>query len=105
MKNIFNIFIETFVKEKIEGTSGMASKRMNFMMNLKDSAMLNKNFMSNNVMSHLNYNLFLQSLALASFYSTTHEEKGVVEKVIYLADKMGNSLGIKKSQLLSGQTL
>jgi len=105
MKNIFNILTQTLEKEKLEGTLGTDNKVRKIIMKLKLTQPLKNKSTSNGDLSYLSYNMFLESLALASFYSTVHEDKGVVEKIIYLTDKMGNSLGIKKSQLLSGQTL
>jgi hypothetical protein len=105
MKNIFNILIQTSEKEKLESALGRDNKVQKIIMNVKLTKPLNNKSTSNGHMSNLSYNMFLQSLALSSFYSSIHEDKGVVEKIIYLTDKMGNSLGIRKSQLLSGQTL
>ena len=53
----------------------------------------------------LNFDLFLDSLALAALYSKVHEESSELEKIIYLADRMCQSHGVNKSQSRSGQTL
>jgi hypothetical protein len=53
----------------------------------------------------INFELFLDSLALASMHNKTHEECTEIEKIIFLAEKMSQSKGVDKSQLRSGHTL
>ena len=53
----------------------------------------------------ITFELFLDSLALASLHTKTHEESYEIEKIILLADKMCQSNGVNKSQLRSGETL
>lgn len=53
----------------------------------------------------INFELFLDSLALAALHSKAHEENSEIEKIIHLADKMCQSQGVNKSQKRSGQTL
>jgi hypothetical protein len=55
--------------------------------------------------SCLNYELFADSLSLASLHTRVHEESSEVEKLIFLAEKMSMSKGVEKSQLRSGETL
>lgn len=53
----------------------------------------------------LNFDLFIDSLALASLHTKTHEDLSEIEKIICLADKMAQSHGVNKSQARSGETL
>ena len=53
----------------------------------------------------LNFDLFLDSLALSSLHSKIHDESSELEKIIFLAERMCQSQGVMKSQIKSGQTL
>jgi hypothetical protein len=53
----------------------------------------------------LNFELFIDSLALAALHTKTHEEHSEIEKIICLADKMCQSTGVNKSQARCGETL
>jgi hypothetical protein len=53
----------------------------------------------------LNFDIFLDSLAIAALYTKFHEESSEIEKIIHLADRMCQSNGVMKSQMRSGQTL
>jgi hypothetical protein len=53
----------------------------------------------------LNFDLFIDSLALAALHTKTHEDLSEIEKIICLADKMAQSHGVTKSQARSGETL
>jgi len=99
-KNIFDIIADSLLKEKIHSVYHTPTK------GLGNITSTNNLFHpSDNKLPNINFGLFLESLALASFHSFVNVEKGALEKIIYLIEKISNSSGIKKSQLISGETL
>ena len=99
-KNIFDIVADSSPKEKIRSVNHTPTKHNE---NMRSTNNLTRS--SENILPHINFGLFLDSLALASFHSSVNEDKGAIEKIIYLIEKISNSQGIKKSQLISGETL
>jgi hypothetical protein len=112
LKNIF-FTLADFLKNQIELDSNQLNQRMfktNSRMDIKNIITFDSNGnnkikaqIKNNVA--LNFDIFLDSLALASLHSKFHEDCSEIEKIIFLADRMCQSQGVMKSQIKSGHTL
>ncbi len=110
MKNIF-FTLADFLKTQIETTSAYENRLIKSSSKSDIRSMSSdmsagskiKTMMENT--SCLNFELFIDSLALAALHTKTHEDKSEVEKIINLADKMCQSKGVNKSQYRSGETL
>lgn len=110
LKNIF-FTLADFLKTQIESTSAYENKliKSNSRNDIRTmSSDINATTKIKNMMENtkcLNFELFIDSLALASLHTKIHEDKSEIEKIINLADKMALSKGVNKSQTRNGETL
>ena len=80
-------------------------------LNTQDNKLFNKNPELTKIKKKIsknekiNFYMFLESLALVALNMKYNESLGIVDKLLYLIEKMNQSKGINKSQLRTGHTL